>query len=238
MSEANQSASDASAHDPVDTPTADPTEPSLGSPVADKVYALLATPVSTVGAELLDVEWTGGTLRLVVDADGGITTERLAEVNRLVSPLLDQHDPVPGRYLLEVSSPGIERPLRRVEHFRRAIGEQVILKLESWSEIRRVRGELLTVDEESVTVNAVETDGVDLAETETLTIAHDSIAKARTHFEWGPKPKKGGSANNKRTKKSKANSKNRKNPGNKTGNSKAGPKQSSRNKGQGGSRQA
>ncbi|MDH5519126.1 MAG: ribosome maturation factor RimP [Acidimicrobiia bacterium] len=183
----------------------------FGSPVADAVHALLADPVAAVGGELIDVEWTGGTLRLVVDAEGGITTECLAEVNRLVSPLLDQHDPVPGRYLLEVSSPGIERPLRRPDHFRRAVGEQVIVKLESWSEIRRIRGELLSADDDGISVAAVEIDGVDLAETEHHTVSYDTIAKARTHFEWGPTPKKGGknpkpkssknkSSNNKRKK--------------------------------------
>lgn len=165
----------------------------FGSPVADKVHELLADPIAAVGGELIDVEWTGGTLRLVVDADGGITTERLAEVNRLVSPLLDQHDPILGRYLLEVSSPGVERPLRRPDHFRRAVGEQVIVKLESWSEVRRVRGELLSADDDGIAVAVVEIDGVDLPEIETRTLAHDTISRARTHFDWGPTPKKGGS---------------------------------------------
>ncbi len=168
----------------------------FGSPVADRVYALLASAVETLDAELLDVEWTGGTLRLAIDAEGGVTTERLAQVNRLVSPMLDQHDPVPGRYVLEVSSPGVERPLRRADHFRRAIGENVVVKLETWSEVRRVRGELVAADEETVTVEAVETDGVNLPDSETFTIAYGDIAKARTHFDWGPTPKKGGKNNN------------------------------------------
>lgn len=188
-------------------------DPQFGSPVADKVYDLLSSPISTVEVELLDVEWTGQTLRLVIDAEGGVTTARLAEVNRLVSPLLDQHDPVPGRYMLEVSSPGIERPLRRVDHYTRAVGEQVIVKLETWSEIRRVRGELLSVDENGVTVAAVETDGVVSGDTENITIAHEDIAKARTHFEWGPTPKKGGgnarSSSNKNKNKKKSNKKKR-----------------------------
>lgn len=166
------------------------TDPSFGSPVADAVHTLLADPVATVGGELVDVEWTGGTLRLVIDAEGGITTERLAEVNRLVSPMLDQHDPVPGRYLLEVSSPGLERPLRRPAHFHRAVGEQVIVKLESWSEIRRLRGELLSADDEGISVAAVEIDGVELPAVEIHQLTHDVIAKARTHFDWGPTPKK------------------------------------------------
>jgi len=115
--------------------------------------------------------------------------------------------------MLEVSSPGIERPLRRVDHYTRAVGEQVIVKLETWSEIRRVRGELLSVDENGVTVAAVETDGVVSGDTENITIAHEDIAKARTHFEWGPTPKKGGgnarSSSNKNKNKKKSNKKKR-----------------------------
>ncbi|MDH3295917.1 MAG: ribosome maturation factor RimP [Acidimicrobiia bacterium] len=178
--------------DTVNSASAEQGRVRFGSPVTDKVYDILAPVIATVDAELIDVEWLGGTLRLVVDAEGGVTTERLADVNRLVSPLLDQHDPVPGRYLLEVSSPGVERPLRRVGHYRRAVGEQVIVKLETWSEIRRVRGELLAADDDAITVLAVETDGVDLAEPTSMNIAHRDIAKARTHFAWGPTPKPGG----------------------------------------------
>lgn len=179
----------------------------FGSPVADAVHALLAGPVATVGGELIDVEWTGGTLRLVVDAEGGVTTKRLAEVNRLVSPLLDQHDPVPGRYLLEVSSPGVERPLRRPDHFRRAVGEQVIVKLESWSEVRRIRGELLSADDDGISVAAVEIDGVDLADIENHSVPYDTIAKARTNFDWGPTPKKGGKSQKSKASKNKSSNK-------------------------------
>lgn len=191
-------------------PDEQPTGSGLGSPVAESVYALLIDPVAATGGELIDVEWTGGTLRLVVDAAGGITTERLADINRLVSPLLDQHDPVPGRYMLEVSSPGVERPLRRPDHFRRAVGEQVILKLEPWSEVRRLRGELLSADDDGVSVEAVEIDGVDLPEVDVHTVSYDTIAKARTHFDWGPTPKKGGKTGNPRSKKKKSSNNKRK----------------------------
>ncbi len=198
------------------TESAESTESEFGSPVADAVHDLLADPVATVDGELIDVEWTGGTLRLVVDAEGGITTERLAEINRLVSPLLDQHDPVPGRYLLEVSSPGVERPLRRPDHFRRAVGEQVIIKLESWSEIRRIRGELVSADTDRISVAAVEIDGVDLPEVEDHTVDYATIAKARTHFDWGPTPKKGGKKGGKSgNAKSKQKSSNKKSSNNK-----------------------
>ena len=170
----------------------------FGSPVADRVHALLAPVVTSLGVELIDVHWAGGTLRLAVEridggaAGDGITTDTLAEVNRLVSPLLDQHDPVPGRYTLEVSSPGVERPLRRAEHFARAVGEVVIVKTVPGHDPRRLRGLLRSVADGRLVIDVDEIDGVDLAELETHEVALADVASARTHFDWGPTPKKGG----------------------------------------------
>lgn len=176
----------------------------FGSPVADRVHALLAPVVATVDVELVDVQWAGGVLRLAIektDADpsekDGVSTDTLAQVNRLVSPLLDQHDPVPGRYTLEVSSPGVERPLRRAEHFARAVGEDVIIKTVPGHEHRRFRGVLRSVADGSLDIEVVEIDGVDLNEPITEAIALVDVASARTHFSWGPTPKKGGKGSNK-----------------------------------------
>ncbi|MEM9565932.1 MAG: ribosome maturation factor RimP [Actinomycetota bacterium] len=178
----------------------------FGSPVADRVYELLTPIIATTGNELVDVQWSGGTLRLAVEApitgdlpptpgQGGITTDALTEVNRLVSPLLDQHDPVPGRYTLEVSSPGVERPLRRIEHFERAVGEAVIVKTVPGHERRRYRGLLRSVDTDQIVIDVVEIDGVDLDEPTVVEIAMADVASAKTHFDWGPKPKPGGKGN-------------------------------------------
>jgi ribosome maturation factor RimP len=163
----------------------------FGSPVAKRVYDLLAPVVATVDAELFDVEWAGGTLRVVADRPDGITTDGLAQINRLVSPILDQHDPVPGRYTLEVSSPGVERPLRRPDHYRRAVGETVIVKAIPGIDPRRVRGLLRSFDGDTLTIEVDEIDGVELDEVEEHRLSMDDIDSARTHFEWGPKPKPG-----------------------------------------------
>ena len=171
--------------------------------VTERVHDLLAPVVATLGVELFDVEFTGGSLRVTVDEEPGITTERLAEVNRLISPLLDQHDPIPGRYTLEVSSPGLERPLKTTEHLRRAIGEQVVIKLVPESDVRRIRGSLVDADDTSVVVDATEIDGVERNEAERRPIERSTIATARTVFEWGPAPKPGGNKN-KRSKKTKS----------------------------------
>lgn len=160
------------------------------SPVAERVHRLLEPVVGSAGVELVDVEWAGGILRITVDSEDGVSTETLAEVSHLVSPLLDEEDPIKDRYMLEVTSPGVERPLRRLDHFRRAVGEDVVLKLHPGSDPRRLRGRLVeTSDDGRVTVMAVELDGNDLSEPETHTIDLADVAKARTVFDWGPAPK-------------------------------------------------
>lgn len=168
--------------------------------VAETVGELLSPVIETLGVELIDVEWIGSSLRVVVDETGGITTDRLTEVNRLISPILDQHDPVPGRYTLEVSSPGVERKLTRPLHYARAIGEDVVVKLEAGNEPRRVKGRLSAFDEAAgtITVEAVELDGVDLPSPETHQLPLAEVAKTRTVFAWGPTPKQGGKSGSKK----------------------------------------
>lgn len=163
-------------------------------PVADTVDDLLRPVIDSLGVELIDVEWVGSSLRVVVDEGDGITTDRLTEVNRLISPILDQHDPVPGRYTLEVSSPGVERKLTRPLHFTRAVGEDVVVKLSAGNEPRRIKGRLEAFDPEAgrLTVNADEFDGVDLPAPETHHVDLETIDKARTVYHWGPTPKSGG----------------------------------------------
>lgn len=159
--------------------------------VSDEVQDLLGPIVATLGVELLETEYTGGLLRLTIDAEAGVTTAQLAEVNRTVSPLLDQHDPVPGRYTLEVSSPGLERALKKSGHFRRAVGETITIKLNPDREPRRIKGKLTVVDDDVVTVTANQVDGVDLAGPKEHQVSLFDIATARTVFEWGPSPKPG-----------------------------------------------
>jgi len=79
------------------------------------------------GFELVDVELAGATrapvLRVFLDKAGGLTLDDIAEANRWVDAVVDRIDPFKGSYVLEVSSPGIDRPLRTLEHFIRFVGE-------------------------------------------------------------------------------------------------------------------
>jgi ribosome maturation factor RimP len=155
----------------------------------DRVRELVEPVVADLDIELVDVELTGGILRVTVDRSGGLDLDVIAKATRAVSRLLDEHDPVPGRYTLEVSSPGLERRLRTPEHFVRAVGSEVTVKTRTEVDgERRFRGTLVAADDAGITVR-----GADDATEHTL--AHDQIEKARTVFDWGPAPKPGGARN-------------------------------------------
>lgn len=171
--------------------------------VASQVRAIVEPLLVGTPVELVDVEHTGGVLRVTIDRPGGVDLALITDVNRRVSRALDEADPLPGRYTLEVSSPGLERPLRTPEHFRRAVGATVRLK--THPEVpgdRRIQGSLLAADEDTVTV--APTGGpheVDAAPPG-RTIAYGDIESARTVFEWGPAARPT-LAQNRRTKKTK-----------------------------------
>jgi len=65
----------------------------------------------------------------VMDKEGGVTLDDCTRISRIVSDLLDVHDPVPGSYNLEVSSPGINRPLVKIEDYERFAGQKVVIKM-------------------------------------------------------------------------------------------------------------
>ena len=101
-------------------------------PIADRVRALLDPIVERDGYELVEVEWLregpGWVLRLYVDRPGGVTIDHCQDVSRTVETVLDVEDFIEPAYSLEVSSPGVERPLRKPEHFRQFAGERAQVK--------------------------------------------------------------------------------------------------------------
>ena len=137
------------------------------------------------GLDLVDVELHGSELTVFVDRQGGVDLDTLGDATRAVSAALDEIDPLPGRYTLAVSSPGLERRLRTPAHFIRAVGEAVTVRVHAGtSDVRRVRGTLEEADESGFTLV-----GPDLPDG-SLRIAYDEIERARTIFEWGPQPKR------------------------------------------------
>jgi ribosome maturation factor RimP len=131
-----------------------------------------------LGLSLYDVEFTSGTLNVVVNKDGGVDLESLTKANRTISEWLDANDPIPGRFTLDVSSPGLERRLRTAAHFKSAVGEVVTLRELRGSEpTRRLEGTLLEADATTLTLEDRELGA--------LVINLDAIERARTVFEWG-----------------------------------------------------
>jgi ribosome maturation factor RimP len=172
--------------------------------IPETVMELLDSVVATIDVELVDVEYNGNTLRVIVDQPNGISTGLLAKVNRLVSPILDEHDPVPGRYTLEVTSPGVERNLSRPEHYQRAVGEDVVLKMYPGVDPRRIKGMLTESIDDRLVVEVREIDGNNLNDPERHVVSLSDVAKARTFFDWGPTPKPGGPSKNSNNQKRKS----------------------------------
>jgi ribosome maturation factor RimP len=124
---------------------------------ADRIRRLLEPGVSGLGYELVGVEWQGGAgrglLRVYIDAPAGVTLADCERVSHQVSGVLDVEDPIRGGYTLEVSSPGVERPLFTPEHYARFAGERVRLKLAVPIEGRRtVTGKLRGLEDGRVIV--------------------------------------------------------------------------------------
>ncbi|MEO5561488.1 MAG: ribosome maturation factor RimP [Dokdonella sp.] len=142
----------------------------------EELSELLAPAITDLGLELVGIEYSpntaGSVLRVYIDEpERGVTIDDCERASREISALLDVNDPVAGRYTLEVSSPGLERPLFMPAHFTRFIGEvakiNVSLPLDGR---RRFQGPIRSVEGDRITI---EQDGAP------VTIAHANIAKAR-----------------------------------------------------------
>jgi ribosome maturation factor RimP len=154
--------------------------------IADRARSLLEPVLARDGYELVEVEWTRAsgrwTLRLFIDRQGGVGIEDCQGVSRTVEPILDVEDFVDAAYDLEVSSPGLDRPLRKPEHFARYAGQRVVVKAfgpvpdtapgspgrKSWTGVLRGYADGRVV---------VDVDGV------LHRIPHDRIAKAHLEYD-------------------------------------------------------
>jgi ribosome maturation factor RimP len=171
------------------------------SPVVDRVTSLVAPIVTDLGLDLYDIEYTGGIVRIVVDTQpggpAGVSLENIALITRLVSREFDHSDPVPGRYTLEVTSPGLERTLRLPRHFVREVGKTIAVRLSSALDgQRRIHGDLVSASEDTIVVRLA-----DNALTE-VTIPLSIVERAKTVFQWGPTPKPGSTGAATKSKKS------------------------------------
>jgi ribosome maturation factor RimP len=173
----------------------------------DNIVQILAPAVTDLGLDLYDVDVTGSgrarILRVMVDRDGGVDLEAIAAATQAVSPLLDAPPldaAIPGPYALEVSSPGLERPLRTPTHFARAVGETISVKTRASDDrgARRVRGVISTADGTGFELV--------LDDATVQRVAYDDVTQAHTVFEWGDDTKSTKSGSTKSTKSKRATS--------------------------------
>src|SRR5262245_7088018 len=168
----------------------------------ETVRAAVAPVIDALGLSLYDVELAGSgdarVLRITVspgsdssadsdttgaDSSGrGLDLDAVTRATQAISPVIDDAPGLSGPYLLEVSSPGIERTLRRPDHFHGARSEQVAIKFRTESGPRRVHGELFDADDTHCVVDV---------QGEHVTIPYGDVTSARTVFEWGPQPRPG-----------------------------------------------
>jgi len=156
----------------------------------DTIVRILTPAVAELGLDLYDVDVSGSgrarVLRVLIDREGGIDLEAIADATQAISPLLDApplDSAVSGPYALEVSSPGLERPLRTPAHYARAVGQTVSVKIRAHDDqgARRVRGTIVAADDAGFELT------LDDGSTERL--GYDD-AKTRTVFEWGKELKR------------------------------------------------
>jgi ribosome maturation factor RimP len=120
-------------------------------------------------------------LRVTVDGDD-LDLDRLAELSRGLSRLLDDEPALQAQYRLEVSSPGLERKLRRPTHYRKSLGREVVVKISEGAERATFRGTLTDADESRFTVDA---------DKGPVTVPYDDVVSAKTVFRWEKAPKPG-----------------------------------------------
>ncbi|ANE33578.1 putative protein (DUF150 domain) [Campylobacter hyointestinalis subsp. lawsonii CCUG 27631] len=136
----------------------------------------LVALVSECGVNLYDTEIAndnGRTIfRVYITKNGGVNLDDCEAVSRLLSPIYDVMPPVSGDWVLEVSSPGIERKLSKIEHFKASIGELVKISLNDKSELK---GKVLSATDDKITIDI---DGV------SNDINFIDIKKAKTYIEW------------------------------------------------------
>ena len=149
------------------------------------LFEAIEPVLADLGLDLYDVELQGRgparILRVSIDREGGVDLDAITAATEAISPVLDHHaateSVLRGSYTLEVTSPGLERPLRTPEHFRRAAGATVSVKTGVGGDTRRRRGTLTASDD-----TGFELEGDDGTRER---LSYDDVVQARTVFEWG-----------------------------------------------------
>lgn len=139
-----------------------------------KLEELVSDTIASMGYELVGIECQRAgrffTVRLYIDKEGGVTIDDCSDVSRQVSAILDVEDPITDKYNLEVSSPGLDRPLFTLAHYERFIGREVVLHLRiPMFDRRKWQGKLESVEGDLITL---------IVDNETYRFAFGNVQKA------------------------------------------------------------
>lgn len=147
----------------------------------DEVRELAEAVARRRSLRLWDVQIDGqpgrSIVRVFVDSDDGVDLDTVAQVSEELSRGLDLRDPLPGRYTLEVSSPGLERTLKSPEHFSLSVGSKVVVKTKEplAGNSHRLEGSIVDAGDDVVSIDTGEGQ---------LKVPYEEIKAARTVFEW------------------------------------------------------
>ena len=150
--------------------------------IEEKVGKLVEPKIQEIGYDLYDVEYAkegkNYFLRIIIDKPEGIDLNDCEKVNNEITDILDQADYIKEQYFLEVSSPGIERTLKKDKHLEKNIGKEVNIKLFKKDEngIKEYQGILKNFDTENITIET--------QTNEEKQIQRKSIAQIKTVYEW------------------------------------------------------
>ncbi len=149
--------------------------------IEDKAYSLLEDYLDSLGYEVVLIEFLrdqkGWVLRVFIDGESGVTIDDCVKVNDLISPLLDVEDFIKVPYSLEISSPGVNRPLRKPEHFKKVIGEDIKVSITEPVENNRknYKGKLLEADNDKIVIEV---------DNKTVEILIDNIKKSKLIYKF------------------------------------------------------
>ncbi|MGX2947823.1 ribosome maturation factor RimP [Frederiksenia canicola] len=123
-----------------------------------KLQDLVLDSIEAMGFELVGIECQRAgrflTVRLYIDKEGGVTIDDCSDVSRQVSAIFDVEDPITDKYNLEVSSPGLDRPLFTLEHFQRFVERDVVIHLRiPMLDRRKWQGKLVAIEGDLITLN-------------------------------------------------------------------------------------
>ena len=145
----------------------------------EEIQRMFGDEIEKMGFELVDIKGSFSgkniNIRLFVDKEGGITVDECGEISRTISDLIFRKNLIPKNYTLEVSSPGINRPLKKEKDFKKNIGREVMVEYKENSELKKVQGKIIDVNTDLHLINK---------KRETFLIPFSEIVKGQIVLKW------------------------------------------------------